>query len=312
MVSCKREAVVLSPEEQARMDSMALHVAVMPVTDCLPLAYAVSSGITDSLGLDVRLCDYLAQMDVDTALQRGRVEVAYSDLVRALRMMPTTPVRAFMSGTSPIALVALKSGRVKKIHQLKERMVAISRLSISDYWCDAMLDSVFMQGEDVYRPQVHDVQLRTDMLRTGLVDAAILPSPYSRWMQRVGHKIVDLSPSRGPYLSAWLARTDILTDSFRVHQIKLLVEAVSIAAGRLAAEKDGYALRRMMPACCGIPEEIADSMQLDLPAQPALPDTGAVGHAARFLHSRDRLPLAARSDSLLLDSVLYKTIFSQS
>lgn len=307
---CKPEAAAPSPGEQARRDSLALHVAVMPVTDCLPLIHAVGSGITDSLGLDVRLCDYLAQMDVDTALQRGHVEVAYSDLIRALRMMSATPVKAFMEGgRTPMAMVALSSGRVKKAHQLKERMVALSRLSVSDYWCDAMLDSAFMVGEDVYRPQVHDVQLRTDMLRTGLVDAAMLPSPYSRWMERTGHKVVALSAERGPHMAAWLVRTEVLADTFRLRQVGLLVEAVAIVCRQLAGKEDGQILRSLMSARCGVPGTVADSMRLDLPTRPALPDTAAVGEAVRFLRRRDRLPGGARPDSLLPDSTMLRMIY---
>ncbi len=92
LAACTQKAPEISPEEEARRDSLALQVAVMPTTDCLPLYLAAECGIADSLGLDMRLRTYMAQMDVDTALQKGRVTVAYSDLIRALRLADKTPL----------------------------------------------------------------------------------------------------------------------------------------------------------------------------------------------------------------------------
>lgn len=299
---CKEKELPLSAEEIARLDSLALHVAVMPVTDCLPLVYAVKSGITDSMGLDVRLHHYTAQMDVDTALLGGRVEVAYSDLIRGLRMMPSLQVKALMCNTSPMTLVALKTNRVKKAHQLKERMVAVSRLSLTDFWCDALLDSAFMQGDDIYRPQVHDVQLRTDMLRTGLIDAAMMPSPYASWMIRLGHKAVSVSPAAGPHLAAWLARRDVWTDSLRYRQVEQLVEAYQLAVKRLAVPEHDNQWRQLVATACNVPQEMADSMRLLPPQQPVLPSEDDVKAAARFLERRERLPIQVKPDSLLLDS----------
>ena len=70
----------------ARKDSAALKIAVMPTLDCLPLYVAESYQLLDTLRGGVRLKYYMAQMDCDTALERGRVEGAISDLVRSKRM----------------------------------------------------------------------------------------------------------------------------------------------------------------------------------------------------------------------------------
>ena len=69
---------------ELREDSAALKVAVMPTLDCLPLYVAEEREMFDTI-VDIRLKCYTAQMDCDTALQRGRVEMAVSDLVRAER-----------------------------------------------------------------------------------------------------------------------------------------------------------------------------------------------------------------------------------
>lgn len=289
----------MSAEEIAVKDSLALHVAVMPTTDCMPLYLAAKSGIADSLGLDMRLHSFNAQMDVDTAIQAGHVTVAYSDLIRALRMNGTQDIKAIMKGNTEMSLVAIKSKRVSKVHQMKERMVAISRLSVSDFWCDAMLDSAFMLKEDVYRPQVHDIQLRTDMVRTGLIDAAMLPQPYSQWMKAIGNNIVYTSPQEGPHFTAWIVRKDSTLDERRREQIGLMVQAYDIAAKQIGQTKHKPLLKKILQAEYKIEAEIIDSLELSFPKGAELPDSAATQQAATFLKERERMPKDVHPDSLI-------------
>ena len=72
--------------EAAQKDSAALKIAVMPTLDCLPLYVAQYYELFDTIHGGVRLKYYHAQMDCDTALERGRVEGMVTDLVRAMKM----------------------------------------------------------------------------------------------------------------------------------------------------------------------------------------------------------------------------------
>ena len=72
-------------KQALREDSVALKVAVMPTLDCLPLFVAEDREMFDT-AVDIRLKEFTAQMDCDTALQRGRVEMAITDLVRVEKM----------------------------------------------------------------------------------------------------------------------------------------------------------------------------------------------------------------------------------
>ena len=66
--------------EAWRKDSAALKIAVMPTLDCLPLFVAQEYELFDTVNGGVRLKLYNAQMDCDTAVLRGRVEGAVTDL----------------------------------------------------------------------------------------------------------------------------------------------------------------------------------------------------------------------------------------
>ncbi len=302
LASCVKQEAMLSPDKASQGDSLALQVAVLPVLNCLPVYYAQRLGLADSLGLSLRLHRFQAQMDIDTALLNKRVDIAASDLIRALRLWnDSTQVRAFMATDEPISLLALKGKRVSKVHQLKEKMVAVARLSITDYWCDQMVDSTEVSHSDFYRPQVNDVTLRTEMLRTGLMDAAILPEPYAAWMKAAGHKELKRTDEKSPRLAAWVARGEVWKDSLKASQLKSFRQVYDNAVSRIRSGIHSDTLRAILVQEYHIPPQALDSLSLpqvspSLPLRPIDAET-----ATRWLRSRGRLPKAALQDSLFLN-----------
>ena len=83
LTSCKKEK-----NEQPinfgteRYDSAALHVALVPNRDCLPIYYAERTGIYDSLGLKLQIASYGSQMDCDTTLMGNIAEGGWCDKIR--------------------------------------------------------------------------------------------------------------------------------------------------------------------------------------------------------------------------------------
>ena len=305
LASCVKQEAMLSSEEQAKLDSAALHVAVMPVLSNLPIYYAERIGLMDSVGLNIRLQRFQAQMDIDTAIIHNHVDIAPSDLIRALRLWTdTTQVRAFMAVDEPISLVALKGKRVSKVHQLKEKMVAISRLCITDYWCDQMIDSTEVSHEDFYRPQVNDVILRTEMLRTGLMDAAILPEPYATWMKAVGHKELKRTDDMSPHLAVWVVQNHHRTDSSKVEQIKGFRQVYDRAVEQLNTGANPDTVAAILLQEYGIQAQALDSLVLPKIKQSINPEKKDAEIAAKWLKRRNRLPKWAKQDSLCLSENL--------
>ena len=208
LASCsQRQEAMLFEADSTDIDTTVLRVAVMPAMNCLPVYYAERSGLADSLGLKIGLLRYQAQMDIDTAIVNGHADIAFTDLIRVCRLQKQVPLTAFAGCDEPLSLISLKTKRVKKVNQMKEQMIAVSRLSATDYWCDRVLDSTRTSYDDIYRPQVNDVRLRAEMLRLGLIDAAMMGEPFATWMTMLGHKRLFLSKGKQPRLYAWAATT---------------------------------------------------------------------------------------------------------
>ena len=248
MSSCtERQEATPVQTDSIEVDSTALRVAVMPTMGCLPLYYAVRSGLTDSLGLQITLLRYQAQMDIDTAILRGHADIAYT-------------LKPFAACDEPLSLISLKTKRVKRINQMKEQMIAVSRLSATDYWCDRLLDSTSTNHDDIYRPQINDVRLRAEMMRMGLIDAAMMGEPFATWMVMLGHKRLFRTQRGQTRLYAWVA-SDNATDIQQKAFCHLLDSAVVLCNQSSQADL----IRNVLQQEYQLPPALTDTLELPAP-----------------------------------------------
>ena len=174
----------------AREDSAALKIAVMPTLDCLPLYIAKDHQLFDTI-VDIRLKRYTAQMDCDTAMMRGRVEGLVTDLVRAERMIQLgTPLRYVASTDAYWLLISNRNQRITQLKHLDDKMLAMTRYSVTDFLGDLVVDSAKLKAERVFRIQVNDVYVRLKMLENNEMDALLLTEPQATQALLKKHKVL--------------------------------------------------------------------------------------------------------------------------
>lgn len=82
----------------ADTDSTAIRLGLMPTIDCLPFYYADSTGIFDSLGINVKLITFESAIDADTSFVKGHIDAIASDLVKVCLWEETDSIHTIMSG----------------------------------------------------------------------------------------------------------------------------------------------------------------------------------------------------------------------
>ncbi len=237
MASCGKsyeEKQRINKAERARQDSIrraAFKVAVMPTLDCLPMFYAKEQGYFDSLGIDVRLMQYDAQMDCDTALIGGSVEGSITDLVRAERLQKKGIALDYRIATNTYwQLIASHRARINNLSQLSDKIMAITRYSATDFLSTRVMDSVKLKS-DLFKVQINSVKIRLDMLRNNLLDAAFLTEPQATTarvvMKEAGAKNPVLADSRdkGVRLGVIAFRSKPLEEKRRQEQLSLFLKA---------------------------------------------------------------------------------------
>ena len=161
--------------ERLQDDTTEIVVAVFPSLDALPLMIANDRGILDSLGLAVKFCVYRSQMDCEKSLAEGNADVAMTDLFRVgWWQWQKKPVRFAFATKRDMGLVANKVLRISKVAQLDDRMIAATRFSLEDYYCDKVVEQITKRKGQILRPQINSVELRAKMLVSGQLDAAVL------------------------------------------------------------------------------------------------------------------------------------------
>ncbi|MBR0166651.1 MAG: ABC transporter substrate-binding protein [Prevotella sp.] len=174
----------------AREDSAALKVAVMPTLDCLPIFIAKDHQMFDT-AVDIRLKRFTAQMDCDTALMRGRVEGAIADLVRAERMKKQGDSLTYFTTTNAYwLLISNRQARITQLKHLDDKMLAMTRYSVTDLLGDLAVDSAKLKPERVFRIQVNDVNVRLKMLENNEMDAMLLTEPQATQALLQKHKVI--------------------------------------------------------------------------------------------------------------------------
>lgn len=213
-----------------RVDSLALKIAVMPTFDCLPIIIAKERGMFDTLGVDVQLKMFSAQMDCDTAFVGGSVQGGVSDLVRALRLRKKGAALNFVSATDAHwQLLTNRAARIREIKRMNDKMIAITRFSATDMLADMAFDSVKLKRDVVYRPQINDVRVRMNMLLNNEMDAMLLPEPQSSVARRLHHAVLMDTRDKDLRLGVLIFRSKDMKNAERQKQLKIFLKAINMA-----------------------------------------------------------------------------------
>ncbi len=281
---------VMTRAERLRMkkaESAALKIAVMPTLDCLPLFVARECRLFDTLGVDVRLKYFKAQMDVDTALAGCSVEGGVSDLVRTERLKQKgTPLDYLTATDGSWQLVVNRTARIKQLKQLDDKMLAMTRFSATDRFSDIALDSAKLKYDRVYRVQINDVNLRLLMLLNNEMDALWLPEPQATVARHHKHGVLmDSRKMKGSW-GVLAIRTDRTADKSRQEQLKLLVKAYNTACDSI--NKRGVAhYMPLIEKYCKQKKEHLKKLPADLRFRPvAKPAEEDVNSARQWLEKK--------------------------
>lgn len=185
--------------ELKREDSLALKVAVVPTLDCLPIYVAADERLFDTLGVDVHLKAFRAQMDCDQAVLKRVADGMVSDLVRTERLRIVGVPMTYLTATGAYwQLFSNRKARLKSLEQMGDKMIAMTRYSATDYLTEESLRGVKTKAS-VFRVQINDVQVRLRMLLNNEMDAAWLTEPLATAARLEGHR--EIADSRDRFVS---------------------------------------------------------------------------------------------------------------
>ena len=251
-----------------REDSAALKVAVMPTLDCLPVFIAKDHQMFDTV-VDIRLKRFNAQMDCDTALMRGRVEGSISDLVRTERMIQQgTPLKYVAATNAYWLLISNRQLRMSNLKHLDDRMLAMTRYSVTDLLSDLAVDSAKLKTERVFRIQINDVNVRLKMLENNEMDALLMTEPQATQALLGKHKVLLDTRLLDMQMGVLAFREKDMDDQNRRKQMEVFLKGYNEACDSL----NHYGVKQYR-------DVIRKYYKISEQALKALPDTLKFQHA---------------------------------
>ena len=269
----------------AREDSAALKIAVMPTLDCLPVFVAKECHLFDS-AVDIRLKRFAAQMDCDTALLRGRVEGAFTDLVRAERMIKSGMPLKYVSSTNAYwLLIGNRQSRVTQLKHLDDKMLAMTRYSATDMLGDLAVDSARLKSERVFRIQVNDVNVRLKMLENNVMDALLLTEPQATQALLAKHKVLLDTRKLDFHLGVVAFRKEGMDHPKRKQQIEAFMKGYRAACDSINRMGIGH-YRQIVKEYYGISNQTLKALPDTLKYTYALPREKDVEKVREWLHKK--------------------------
>lgn len=250
----------LERQRLAKEDSAALKIAVMPTLDCLPLYVAREYKWFCDGKTDIRLKYFTSQIDCDTAILNGRVEGAVSDLVRVARMNKSgTKVKPQIATAAYWQLFTNRNSRIRQLNQLDDKMVAMTRYSVTDMLADHVVDSAKLKSERVFKVQINDVNVRLQMMLNNEMDAMFVTEPQATLARLAKHKVLLDTRKMNWHMGVIAFREKPMKDVDRKRQYDVFVKAYNQACDSI--NKNGIArYAHLMEKYCRTRSAVLDSI----------------------------------------------------
>ena len=267
-----------------------LRMGILPVLDTLPLHVAVEEGLFAAQGLDVELVPFASALERDTAMQSGRLDGYFGDMLNTMLLIqggvPMRMVAVSYATTPGQRMFALVLAPGRSVADVQGAEVGISTSSIIEYLLDRMRALPEVAPLDLGRIDVKQIPIRMQMLLAGQLGAALLPEPLASLAESKGAVILATDESLGMPLTVLCLHQDRLSD------LAAFNAAYAEAVARINASPEDY--RALMAENCRIPEELAGSFPVYAFPAPAVPTQAEVLPVQQWMIDRGLLqaPLA--------------------
>lgn len=172
---------------------------ILPVVDTLPLWVALEKGFFEKQEIDIRIVPFQSALERDAALQAGKLDGYFGDIVNTVLMVRSGLDLGIMTTafhTHPkhrmFGIVSAPGSGIKRLSELQGKQVAISSATIIEYLLDRILLSKDLPFDFVEKLEIKKIPVRVQVLLADQVPAALLPEPLITLAQTKGaHVLAD-------------------------------------------------------------------------------------------------------------------------
>jgi NitT/TauT family transport system substrate-binding protein len=259
----------------APVHAQQLRVGILPVVDTLPLMVAQKECDFKREGIDIELVPFQSALERDAALQAGRLDGYFGDLLNTLSLMHAgmklkvvTTVYMTRKDQRMFGIAASPKSGIENMAQLKGKAVAISRNTVIEYLLDQMLSSQATGTDAVEKQEIKKMPIRMQMLLSDQVPAALLPEPLLTLAESKGARVLMDDRHLDMALTVIALNSSVLTGNTDLSS--RFLKAYGAAVEKINANPKGY-LSFLMENT-RFPKGIEDRFNM-----PVFPEVGVPG-----------------------------------
>lgn len=261
----------------ANAENTKISFGILPVLDTLPLQVAEQEGLFKKNGLDVDLIRFASALERDTAMQAGRIDGYFGDLVatymlinQGVNMKIATVSWSTTPGSPMFGIAASPANKGKDMETLEGASIGLSKSTIMEYLLDRISSAHGFCDKHFERVEIKKIPIRMQMLLGDKIDGAILPEPLLSLVTMKGGSVVVTAEDLNMPLTVLC-----LADKYFEHggeDYLKFIKAYSEAVKMLNENPEQY--RDLMAKSCRIPPPLAPKFPIYKYPMPSMPPVG--------------------------------------
>lgn len=135
---------------------------------------------------------FASQSDCDTAVTRHHADAMITDIIRAAfwERENNTKLHYATWTNTHYMLISSKKSRVKDLSHMTDKLMAVTRYSVTDVLADSAMIRAGKSPEEMFKVQINNQEIRLNMLLENKMDAAFLQHPYAAEAIAKGGKVI--------------------------------------------------------------------------------------------------------------------------
>ncbi len=259
----------------------------------LPILVAQEKGYFTAENLEVELIPMQSPVELQSAFQSGEMDGMMTDIMIALMLKGAGEdlrITSIALGSTPregrFAILAAPNSDIRTMQDLRGKSIGISNNSIIEYVTDGILAQAGMSPSDVTKTTVAKIPVRVEMLLNNQIEAITVPDPHiSNAVARGARVVADDTTGENLSQSVYVMTQPALSE--KAEAIAGFYKGYARAAEDINADPDQF--RGLLVSNCNIPEQIANSYQVQHYAAPQLPTEKNVMDVLTWLKAKDLL-----------------------
>ncbi|SJL23309.1 ABC transporter substrate-binding protein [Porphyromonas gingivalis] len=265
-----------------------LSLGAMPSMDYLPFVVAQKTGIYDSLGLKLEIVKFYSPNERDAAFHSGNVEGTVIDYTgAAMQQAGGIDLQLVMRLDGYFRLVMSKDYTGESLETLKGKNLGISRNTVIEYTTDRIINTAGLDESEITKTEVNKIPLRLEMLRSGQIDAAVLPDPFITIAMADGMMSLVSTQDLGIFVTGAMFAGSVIRE--KQEAIDILLRGYDLAVDYILSH-DRKAIRNILIEDVGVPEPLADDVILPDYTHGQKPTIEDLQQTIDWLHAKKLVP----------------------